>query len=78
MRQKPKPKRRTRGLSKIKKTEITRVAKGLLAAGFPVRGFEVDPTTGKFSVLVGQPGEASGINTWDEVKTNAEDAKRAS
>jgi hypothetical protein len=58
-------KRRTRGLSKIKKTEITRVAKGLLAAGFPVRGIDVDPATGKISVLVGQPGAPdNNLDNW--------------
>ena len=56
-RQKPKPPRRTRVLTKIKKTDVTRVARGALAAGLTLRGFEVDPTTGKFCVLVGQPGD---------------------
>ena len=41
-RQKPKPPRRTRGLTKIKKTDVTRVARGALAAGLTLRGFEVD------------------------------------
>jgi hypothetical protein len=66
LRARQKPKRRTRGLTKIKKTEITRVARGVLAAGLPLRGFEVDPASGKFSVLVGQPGEPAGndLDNW--------------
>src|SRR2546422_297930 len=34
---------RTRGLTKIKKTEITRVSRGVLAAGLTLRGVEVGP-----------------------------------
>jgi hypothetical protein len=38
----PKPKRRTRGLTKIRKTEISRVVRGIKAADVPLRGVEVD------------------------------------
>jgi hypothetical protein len=68
-------KRRTRGLTKIKRTEITRVTRGVLAAGLNLRGVEVDPISGKFRVLVGDETPADA-NSWDEVLTNAEDAKR--
>jgi hypothetical protein len=58
--QKPKlpQKRRGRGPSKVKRTELTKAAKATLAAGLSVRGIDIDPATGKFTVLVGQPVEA--------------------
>jgi hypothetical protein len=62
MRSNQKPKlpqtRRGRGPSKVKRTELTKATKATLAAGLPVRGINVDPATGKFTVLVGQPAEA--------------------
>jgi hypothetical protein len=65
-RQKPKPPRRTRGLSKFKRTDLTKAAKATLAAGLPVRGIDVDPATGKITVLVGQTAEATGndLDNW--------------
>ena len=62
------PKRRTRGLTKIRKTEIARGARGMRAAKMPVRGIEVDPASGKFTILVGKPLEpGTSSNSWDEV-----------
>jgi hypothetical protein len=65
---KPKSKqpRRTRGLSKFTRTDLTKAAKATLAAGLPVRGIDVDPATGKITVLVGEPaGEPSNdLDTW--------------
>ena len=53
---KPKPQtRHARGLSKFKKTDLTRAAKATLAAGLPVRGIDVDPVTGRITIQVGPP-----------------------
>jgi hypothetical protein len=78
MRSKPKPKlkRRTRGLTKIRQSEIARATRGMLAAGLSVRGVEVDSATGKFSVLIGNPTPAA-TNTWDDLLSDAEDEKRS-
>jgi hypothetical protein len=54
----PPPKRRTRGFSRYKRSETSRLVKGVMDAGLPVRGIEVDPDTGALRVLVGEPGEA--------------------
>jgi hypothetical protein len=74
---KPKPQtRRTRGLSKFKRTDLTKAARAALAAGLPVRGIDIDPVTGRIRVLIGEPGETTNGNSWDEVLPNAQDAKR--
>jgi hypothetical protein len=53
---KPKPQtRHTRGPSKFKRTDLTKAAKATLAAGLPVRGIDVDPVTGRITILVGPP-----------------------
>jgi hypothetical protein len=76
MRTSQKPKlpqtRRGRGPSKVKQTEMTKAVKATLAAGLPVRGIDVDPATGKITVMVGEPVEAKRAtgNPWDEVLTN--------
>jgi hypothetical protein len=59
--------RRKRGITRIRKTEITRVARGIKAAGLPVKGFEVDPATGKFTVLIGNADAAPAANSWDKL-----------
>lgn len=64
---KPKPQRRSRGLTKIRKTEIERVTRGIKAAGLPMRGVEVDPASGKFTILFGKPDEPGPANSWDDV-----------
>jgi hypothetical protein len=69
------PKRRPRGFSRYRRSETARLLKGAMDAGLPVRGFEVDPTTGVLRVLVGKPGESDSGNSWDEV-INAENTKR--
>jgi hypothetical protein len=43
----------------------TRLLKSAVAAGLSIRGIELDPITGKYTVLVGEPAPA---------KTGAEDA----
>jgi hypothetical protein len=46
----------------------------MLAAGLSVRGVEVDPTTGRFSVLIGQPTEDSDLDDWLMRKKDARPA----
>lgn len=51
------PKQRPRSLSRFKRSETSRLLRSALDAGLPVRGVEVDPVTGKITVLVGKPDE---------------------
>jgi hypothetical protein len=72
------PKRRPRGPSRYRRRETTRLVRGVLDAGLPVRGVEVDPVTGALRVLAGKPDEpVDNSNPWDKV-LNAQDAKRTS
>jgi hypothetical protein len=48
-------KQRARSFSRYKRSETTRLVKGVIDAGLPVHGIEVDPGTGKLRVLVGKP-----------------------
>jgi hypothetical protein len=52
-----KQKRRTRGPAKFKKTDLVRAVKAAQASELPVARVEIDPHTGKISVVVGQPAE---------------------
>jgi hypothetical protein len=70
----PPSKQGTRGASRYKRSETTRLLRAATDAGLTVSGIEVDPVTGALRVLVGKRGEPS-CNSWDEV-LNAEDAKR--
>jgi hypothetical protein len=45
-------------------------------AGESVERVEIDPASGKISVVLATPGEESGRNSWDEVLTDAADEKR--
>jgi hypothetical protein len=66
-----------RGASRYRRSETSRLIKGAIDAGLTVTGLEVDPTTGAFRVLVGNPSEPSdNANSWDEV-LNAQDTKRS-
>jgi hypothetical protein len=71
---KPKLKRRTRGLTKIRQSEVARAVRGTVAAGLSVRGVEVDPVTGKFSVLIGPPTESGELDDWLMRKKDARPA----
>ena len=59
----PTQKRRTRGLSKFKRTDLTSAAEATIAAGLSVRGVEVDPVSGKIRVLVGDAAKAKATNS---------------
>jgi hypothetical protein len=51
------PKQRTRGFSRYKRSETTRLLKSAIDAGMLVRGLEVDPVTGALRVLFDKPGK---------------------
>ena len=64
-RNKAKPKqRRSRGLTRIRKTEVSRAISGVLAAGLTPNGIEVDPISGKFRVLVGREADGNKLDEW--------------
>jgi hypothetical protein len=73
-----KRKRRTRGRARFKKRDAVRAVKATMeATGLAVSRVEIDPHTGKISVIVGEPDRASTTeNPWDEVLTDAADKKR--
>ena len=50
----------------------------MLDAGLSLRGVEVDPVSGKITVLVGEPaaGEAPSINPWDAVANDQANKER--
>jgi len=59
-------KQRTRGASRYKRSETSRLLKGAADAGLTVRSFEVDPITGALRVFVGKggdPGDAD-VEQW--------------
>jgi hypothetical protein len=54
-----------RGPARFKRTEATRAVRATLAAGLPVERVEVDPGTGRISVIVGKPGAAvDDLDAW--------------
>ena len=62
----PQPsKQRKRGPSRYRRSETSRLVKGAMDAGLPVRGIEVDHATGNLRVLVGKPGEPNNdLDSW--------------
>ena len=68
----PQPSRRppTRGFSRYKRSETSRLLKGAMDAGLTVRGLEVDPVTGALRVLVGGPGTEPDRDTPERVIKN--------
>ena len=58
-------KQRTRGASRYKRSETSRLLKGAADAGLTVRSFEVDPITGALRVFVGKESEPSNdLDNW--------------
>jgi hypothetical protein len=54
----PPSKPRTRGFSRYRRSETSRLLKGAADAGLTVRGLEVDPATGTLRLLfAGKDGE---------------------
>ena len=76
MRPKTQGKKTTRGPTKFRKTETTRLFRAALDAGWG--RVECDPVTGKIVAFRGKPGDVSGgDNPWDEV-LDAPEQKRSS
>jgi hypothetical protein len=66
--------------STFKKTDVTRATRAVLAAGLEIARVQINKD-GAIVVVPGKLGEGSNgdaSNPWDEVLTNATDAKRAS
>jgi hypothetical protein len=53
---------RTRGPSRIRRSEATRVFKAVIEAGLQVRGIEVDSETGVWRILIGEPGRCASTD----------------
>jgi hypothetical protein len=54
-----------RGPSKFKKTELTRAAKALLAAGVEIGCVEIEPVTGKITIKTSSRSDAEKITDLD-------------
>jgi len=65
-----------RGVNRFNQREVTRAVRALRLAGESVDRVEINPRSGKISLVLGKPAEASGNNSWDEVLTDAADEKR--
>jgi hypothetical protein len=53
--------------SKFKKTDVTRAAKAVLAAGVDIACVEIEPTTGKITIMTSSSSSAEKIaelDTW--------------
>jgi hypothetical protein len=53
--------------SKFKKTDLTRAAKAVLAAGVGIARIEIDPVSGKITIIPGSSSnseETSDLDTW--------------
>lgn len=49
----------------FRQIDVTRAAKGALAAGLPVGRMEID-TDGKIIIVIGEPGAVVEKNDWDD------------
>ncbi len=54
-----------RGPSKFKKTDVTRAARGLLAAGVDIARLEIEPVSGKVSIITGSSSDDQETNDLD-------------
>jgi hypothetical protein len=72
---KPQPGKRRRGFTRYKRSETARLLRGAMDAGLTVRGFEVDPITGRLRVLVGESDDAQQVNPWDVELQHMQKAK---
>jgi hypothetical protein len=62
--------RTPRGPNRFNQREVTRAVRAAHESGAPVDRVEVDPATGKISVILAKPGgeaAADTVNEWDEV-----------
>ena len=53
--------------SKFKKTDVTRVAKAVLAAGLDIARVEIEPITGKITIMTSTSSSADKITELDTV-----------
>jgi hypothetical protein len=60
----------------FKQSEIERAIRGARAQGFNVSRIEIEPRTGKISIVAAEPDKNDGANPWNQVLKNAEDKKR--
>jgi hypothetical protein len=61
------PGKKNRGPNKFRKSEATRLCRGVLAAGLSISRVECDPVTGRVVVFPGKPADVSPANNpWDE------------
>jgi hypothetical protein len=54
----------------------TRLLKSAVAAGLSIRGIELDPTTGKYTVLVGEPAPVKAGGEDDTVIETAAELRK--
>lgn len=54
------------GPAAFKEADVVRAVKAITKAGQPVAGVQFD-RDGDFIVVIGKPGEAVKLNSWDEV-----------
>jgi len=54
-----------RSASKFKKTDVTRATKAVLAAGVDIAGIEIEPVTGKITIMTNGSSGAEKITDLD-------------
>jgi hypothetical protein len=74
------PARSPRGVNRFHQREVSRALRAVQDSGTAVDRVEIDPSTGKISVILAKPGGEAATdgkkNPWDEVLTDAPNAKR--
>ena len=69
-----------RAQNRFNSREVARALKAARLAGERPERVEIDPATGRITVIIAQPSEAatsnSNANPWDEVLQNDTDQKR--
>jgi hypothetical protein len=50
--------------SKFKKTDVTRAAKAVLAAGVNIARVEIEPVTGKITIMTSSAEKSTDLDTW--------------
>jgi hypothetical protein len=55
-----------RGPSKFKKSDLTRATKAVLAAGVDIAGIEIEPVTGKITIMTSGSSDAEKTNDLDK------------
>ena len=63
-----------RSTSKFKKTDVTRATKAVLAAGVDIAGIEIEPATGKITIMTSGSSGAEKITDLDRLM--AENARQ--